>query len=508
MRDRNSQAKLNERLEFVGLDEKQRQSLASLGPVIGRSLDGALNVFYSKARVHSETSKFFSSEAHIQHAKERQVRHWENIASAKFDETYVEAVTAVGKTHARLGLEPRWYIGGYALIVESIIRSVIDSELSGFTMRSKRSKLGDDISAVVKAALVDMDYAISVYLEALSEQRVKAEGEQQKLKGEQDHAVAALDRALELLASGDLTAQLVEPVGEGFQSLKDNYNSSLHSVGVAISEIHAAVAMVSEQSQEISAATNDMARRTERQATALEETAAALEEISAISRQAQDRTREVQSLVRQSASEALASGSVVEEAIQAMSEIESSSKEMTAIIEVIDDIAFQTNLLALNAGVEAARAGEQGKGFAVVAQEVRELAQRSAKAAKEINVLIGRSAQDVLRGVTLVDKTGAALQSIGTQVRAIDEHMENIAKSSQEQATGISEINVAVGNMDTITQQNAAMVEESSAATVRLSEEASRLSSLVAGFKLANQGSASLSSRSSNQSYVRRLRSA
>ena len=252
-------------------------------------------------------------------------------------------------------------------------------------------------------------------------------------------------------------------------------------------EISQAVHLVNGQSREISVATNDMAKRTEHQASALEETAAALEEISTISRDAQTRTREVQQIVMQSAAEAVKSGTVVDEAVKAMSDIEDSSKRMTQIIGVIDEIAFQTNLLALNAGVEAARAGEQGKGFAVVAQEVRELAQRSATAAKEIKELIGRSSADVARGVQLVHGTGEALRSIGGQVRSINDHMASIARSAEEQAGGIANINAAVGNMDLITQQNAAMVEESSAATEKLSQEALRLAELVSGFKVAGQ---------------------
>ncbi|WP_313615825.1 globin-coupled sensor protein [Agrobacterium sp.] len=480
---------LQERLDFVGLDNRQRAALAELSTVIAASLDGALDVFYSKARVHPDTAKFFSSEANIQHAKSRQVGHWENIASARFDETYVEAVTTVGRTHARLGLEPRWYIGGYALILEQIVRRVIAAQMPGRLLRKKREKVSDGISAVMKAALVDMDYAISVYLESLDQDRKKAEQQQALLKQEQDVAIDALDRALATLASGDLTSPLTEQVAENFTALKDNYNSSLLGLGTAVAEIHRAVELVSAQSHEISSATNEMARRTEKQATALEETAAALEEISTISRQAQERTTEIQGLVHKSAMEAVDSGIVVEQAVVAMSQIESSSKEMTEIISVIDEIAFQTNLLALNAGVEAARAGDQGKGFAVVAQEVRELAQRSAKAAKEITALIGKSSEEVVRGVGLVNRTGAALQSIGEQVRSINDHMASISKSSQEQATGIAEINAAVGSLDNITQQNAAMVEESSAATAKLSDEAIKLEKLIANFKVPSHPS-------------------
>ncbi|WP_159952675.1 globin-coupled sensor protein [Rhizobium sp. 18065] len=486
MSNHSAQRQLNERLDFVGLDVDQRRSLAALSPTIGGSLDGALDTFYKKARVHPDTAHFFANEAHIQHAKSRQIDHWKRIAAATFDDSYVEAVSTVGRTHARLGLEPRWYIGGYALILESIVRSVVDQELSGLLHRRKAKKLGDDISSVVKAALVDMDYAISVYLDVLDTQRKQAEETQKHLKEEQDNVISALDSALNALAAGDLTAPLRQDMSSDFQSLKNNYNTSIGSLGAALAQISDSVETVSMQSNEISSATDDMAKRTETQASALEETAAALEQIATISRLAQSRTDDIQKVVLQSATEAAQSGVIVEEAVKAMSEIEGSSQRMTQIIGTIDEIAFQTNLLALNAGVEAARAGDQGKGFAVVAQEVRELAQRSAVAAKEIRELIGKSSTDVSRGVALVNDTGKILRTIGGQVQTIHEHMSTIVQSAKEQASGIAEINTAVSNMDLITQQNAAMVEETSAATMKMSAEAVRLGQLVSGFKVDN----------------------
>lgn len=480
----NAAARLKERLDFVELGETDKRSLAALAPTINASLDGALNSFYSKAKTHSETAKFFTSDAHIAHAKGRQVKHWETIASAKFDTAYVDAVSMVGRVHARLGLEPRWYIGGYALMLDGIIRAVVAEELKGFLVRGKAKKLADDISVVVKAALVDMDYAISVYLEILAEERTTAEDARTALKNDQDAAMHALGESLVKLSDGDLTATLDKALAPEFEGLKTDFNGSVTSLNAAMQQIGQSVNYVSSQSHEIASATNEMAKRTEQQAAALEETAAALEEISTISKQAQARTTEIQGIIAKSATDAAKSGEVVEQAVKAMSEIEESSQQMTQIIGTIDEIAFQTNLLALNAGVEAARAGEQGKGFAVVAQEVRELAQRSASAAKEIKVLIGKSSEDVNRGVVLVNTTGRALKDIGDQVRTINDFMTQIASSSHEQASGIAEINAAVTSLDQITQQNAAMAEESSAATQKLSSEAVSLADLVAGFKL------------------------
>ena len=367
---------LNERLQFVDLDTRQRDALKRALPTISASLDGALDTFYRKARATPETARFFSSEAHIQSAKGRQVKHWELIGSANFDTQYVDAVTTIGKTHARLGLEPRWYIGGYALILEAIVESVIAKHLEGFLYRKKAAALGGEITAIVKAALVDMDYAISVYLEALQEEREKSEAERQARNAEQEEALSALDASLTRLAGGDLTAGISKPLAPQFEGLRSNFNSAIAKLDDTLGAIV--------NSGELVHATDDMAKRTEQQAASLEETAAAVEEITTISREAAGRAEEARRVVRSATEEAERSGEVVEQAVGAMSAIQDSSGRITQIIGVIDQISFQTNLLALNAGVEAARAGEAGKGFAVVAQEVRELAQETAEAAKAI----------------------------------------------------------------------------------------------------------------------------
>ncbi|RYG97497.1 MAG: globin-coupled sensor protein, partial [Alphaproteobacteria bacterium] len=362
-------AQLNERLEFVNLTPADKRSLAALAPTINASLDGALNTFYAKAQKQPETAMFFKDGAHVAHAKARQARHWETIASAQFDADYVSAVSAVGRVHARLGLEPRWYIGGYALMLEGIIRAVVAGELKGLLVKGKARKLASDVSVIVKAAMIDMDYAISVYLEALAEQRTQVEIERAAIRAEQDAAMSALGEALARLSAGDLTASLDAPLADAFAKLQGDFNKAVASLGETISLVSQSVENVSSQSHEIAESTDEMAKRTEQQATALEETAAALEQIGALSKQAKVRTTEIHDIIVKSAEEASKSEEVVEQAINAMSDIEASSQRMTQIIGTIDEIAFQTNLLALNAGVEAARAGDKGKGFAVVAQE-------------------------------------------------------------------------------------------------------------------------------------------
>src|SRR5690606_31894959 len=220
-------------------------------------------------------------------------------------------------------------------------------------------------------------------------------------------------------------------------------------------------------------------------AASLEETAAALDEITATVNRTADGARQASRVVQTARNEAEASGAVVSDAVAAMTAIEQSSNQIGAIIGVIDEIAFQTNLLALNAGVEAARAGDAGRGFAVVASEVRALAQRSADAAKEIKTLITASGRQVEQGVALVGQTGQALGRIVAEVAEIDGLMSEISASAQEQATGLQQVNTAVNQMDQVTQQNAAMVEESTAASHSLAQEADVLAASVARFKVA-----------------------
>lgn len=476
---------LDERLNFLGLGQEQRQNLSDMKGVITGSLDASLDRFYAKARSVPETAKFFASEAHVQHAKGMQMKHWARIASGTFNSDYTDAVTAIGRTHARLGLEPRWYIGGYALMLDGIVKAVVNSELKGLFQEKKAKKLNDALTVTIKAALLDMDYSISVYLDVLAAERLKVEEEQAQMKREQEHVLELLNNALNKLANGDLTSSINEKTAPQFEGLIANFNAAVGNLAGAFSQIVEEANKISGNTRELTSATDDMARRTEQQAAALEETAAAVEEITTISKLSAQRSEEAKAIVESSAAEAARSRDVVTEAVKAMGAIEESSQKITQIISVIDEISFQTNLLALNSGVEAARAGEAGKGFAVVAQEVRELAQRSANAAKEIKTLITKSSEDVMQGVSLVNKTGQSLNTIGNKVDHIQEHITSLTKAAQEQSVGIQEISAAINSMDNLTQKNAAMVEETNAATHNLSDVSANLAALVSRFSVS-----------------------
>jgi methyl-accepting chemotaxis protein len=299
--------------------------------------------------------------------------------------------------------------------------------------------------------------------------------------------INSVSAALKSLAEGDLTARIEDRFSEKFEVLADNFNVSIRRLEDTIAAVAANASSVHVSAGEVTKASDSLSQRTEQQAASLEETAAALDQITATVRKTADGANEARQLVSTAKKDAETSSAVVHDTVTAMNGIEQSSKQISNIIGVIDEIAFQTNLLALNAGVEAARAGDAGRGFAVVATEVRALAQRSADAAKEIKALISGSGQQVQSGVTLVAETGKALGRIVEQVAKLNELISDIAASAREQATGLDQVNTAVNQMDQMTQQNAAMVEETTAASHSLASEADALSRLVGQFRIGGQ---------------------
>jgi len=319
---------------------------------------------------------------------------------------------------------------------------------------------------------------------AVEETRRAAEEARARTAAEQAAVVQALAAGLEQLAGCNLTFRIAEAFSPAYEQLRVDFNAAMDTLQKTVTVIADNAGGIRSGTGEISKASSDLARRTERQAASLEETAAAMDHITATVRSTAESARQASATAAAARSEAAQSGVVVNDAIKAMGDIETSARQITSIIGVIDEIAFQTNLLALNAGVEAARAGDAGKGFAVVASEVRALAQRSADAAKEIKTLISASSRQVEQGVDLVGRTGGALERIIQQVAALNEIVNDIASAAQAQASGAQQVNVAIGEMDKVTQQNAALVEESSAASVNLAHEASSLSGLVRRFRV------------------------
>ncbi|XDA97316.1 PAS domain-containing methyl-accepting chemotaxis protein [Sulfitobacter sp. LCG007] len=298
-------------------------------------------------------------------------------------------------------------------------------------------------------------------------------------------ATIAMRNALKSLADGNLDTRVNEDLGD-FDAIRHTYNDAVARIGsVMLGVLHQSGEILSEM-KGITDSCDQLSTRTERQAATLEESAAALEELTASVKSAAEVAKQARGQAEKAMSETEQSNGVVSDAVQAMNEIADSSKKISSITSVIDDIAFQTNLLALNAGVEAARAGDAGRGFAVVASEVRGLAQRSSEAAQEIAGLIEASSNQVARGVDLVGKTGESLKSIEDVVRSISESIINMATSSQEQASGLGDMNNAVGELDRVTQQNAGMAEEINSAVRMLLESIQKMQKEVQFFEVTD----------------------
>ncbi len=325
------------------------------------------------------------------------------------------------------------------------------------------------------------------HAEERNRERARDDAVREELSHHQAHVVASLAQGLGQLAGGQLAFRLLEPFPADYETLRVDFNGAMEKMQVTMTMVATNTAAIRSGTDEISSASDDLSRRTEQQAASLEETAAALDEITATVRKTAEGSKHAREVVSQAKQAAEQSGQVVRQAVDAMSGIEKSSSQIGNIIGVIDEIAFQTNLLALNAGVEAARAGDAGRGFAVVASEVRALAQRSAEAAKEIKALISASSTQVERGVDLVGQTGQALVTIVAQVAEINSIVSEIAASAQEQATGLDQVNKAVNQMDQVTLQNTAMVEETTAASHALSKETGELARLISMFQIGER---------------------
>ena len=484
---------LAHRLSFMKLDDAGRAAIRTLKPIVDAELPGILDGFYAQIRRFSEVGRFFSDAGRVEQAKNSQLRHWARISAGELDAAYFASVRTIGQTHARIGLELRWYIGGYALITEALFAAILASvwpkSQRSFGRKPETTKVEDVAAAagaLVKAVFLDMDIAISTYIDAAEEGRHRAEAANAAAAKKQAVVVEAITKGLEHLVMGDLTYRSAETFAPEYQKVQDDLNAAMTQLEQTIRAIARATREVASAAAEISSGTTDLSQRTEEQAASLEQTSASMEEISSTVRRNAENARQASDFTGNSRAVADRGGAVVAEAVAAMARIKESSGKIADIIGVIDEIARQTNLLALNAAVEAARAGEAGRGFAVVASEVRSLAQRSAQAAKDITGLIGNSTLQVQAGVDLVNRTGTSLTDIVDSVKKVAEIVGEIANASAEQSSGIEQVNKALTQMDEVTQQNSALVEQNAAAAQSLEQQSRNMDERVGFFQVGD----------------------
>lgn len=462
-----SESNLNERLSFYALAKGRTGGFGGVARALKKHLGGGLDRFYSAISQRDNLSDFFNDAKHMAQAKELQAKHWISVFENGVDQTFIDRATHIGQTHARIGLEPKWYVGGYALILEDVIMGIIAPGWQRY-LPWKRAE-AQKIVALIKVSLLDIDLALTSYF-------VDSEANSRRVSEE-------LGGALSALSKGKLTAQL-ENFPKEFRKIEEDFNNTVGSLNSTIGTVIAGVEAMTIGSSEIRSASSDLAARTEQQAASLEKTAAAIGQTTKEVQETAETTSKARQTITETTENAAQGAAIVSEAVTAMDQIEQSSREINDIIAVIDSIAFQTNLLALNAGVEAARAGETGKGFAVVASEVRALSQRCAEAADEVKSLISVSGKHVSSGVELVSKSGEAFASIREGVNELSEAVSHIAESTSVQANSLSQINSTVGDLDRSTQQNAAMAQECTAAAASLAGEAGTLGQSVQVFEV------------------------
>jgi methyl-accepting chemotaxis protein len=458
------------RLTFMEFGAEQRETLRSTRPLVSSVIGKALDRFYTRAAATPHTAAFFADSTQMARAKAAQEKHWVHLASAEFDHNYYQSVRRIGTTHARIGLEPRWYVGSYAIVLEHLLRGVqsrtpLWKRILGIFRPAAAAEAN---IAIVKAALLDMEISLSIYFEEAQSAR--------------ELAVTRLDEALASLAQGDLTGELTG-MPESFGALERSYNATLAKMRGVLTAINDGATRIDSGVSEIAQASEDLARRTQSNAASLEQTTAALSQMDGRLRNTATAAQSTVTRADQAIATVGEGRSVADFAVQAMGRVSESARGIDDVIEGVDKIAFQTRVLAMNAAVEAGRAGEAGRGFAVVADLVSALAMRAEEEAGRAREQLSSTQAEIQSAVGAVRKVDEALGTISDDVAQVHALLGAMANDNSAQATAITQISTAVGTMDRGTQQNAAMVEQTSAAARSLTGEVDTLTQLTATFR-------------------------
>ncbi len=460
---------LNQKLVHFHLDGAELDLLREVGKILAPKLDETLTLFYTRVQADPSLAGHFASDERISFARGAQKRHWERLLSGTFDAEYRASVDRIGRTHARIDLPLDVYMSAYSLASSDLIQT-----LTGLVPWRKRARLGAMIGVLTRAFALDIERVVATFF------RIQAE--------EQTIALTHIGLAIDKLAEGDLTHVIPGPEDSDFpvsyDPLRLKLTHATQKLQSVISDVTGAMGGLVKLVEEVTGAANDLAERTATQAASLEQTAAAVHELTENVSNSAVHCTDANAVAMKAETKAVEGVNAIGNAGGAMSRIHTSSNEIRNIIGLIDDIAFQTNLLALNAGVEAARAGHAGRGFAVVAEEVRALASSASNAAREINKLVSGSASEVELGVDAIEAAAGVLQDIVDSFREVTTLSTSIANASDEQSRALAEANSAIGQMDLLTQRNAAMVEQTTAAVTMMQEKANQVAQRLATLKV------------------------
>ncbi|GCD54173.1 methyl-accepting chemotaxis protein [Acetobacter pasteurianus] len=468
------------RLSFLGIADDEREILSRLRSELGPILDVALDKFYQRVNLTPELGHFFKNEEMMHSAQLRQKEHWETILSGVFGKKYIDNVIRIGTTHAKIGLDPQWYIAGYAILLDCIIQQLTARAAQKASRRNKSAdleRLGKDLGTLIKVALLDMDLSISIYLDKLRDEREKAEKDS-------NAALEVISQAIEKVAQGDMSVTLDKMVSEKAPRLTKSFNLLKDGIGGIVSEIREASGLVGDSTTSISHDVDSVISQTDLQVELIAKITAATAALEASISSVSKQTLAAEDAVKKCAIATENGNKNINDASEAMRQISAAWKTISDLVNSIDGIATQTNLLALNASVEAARVGEHGRGFSVVAEEIRKLSARTKKAAEDISAR-ARQSEALIKGATAsVEKTERLLEGINADVSAVSGAVSLINDEVDKQNKSATSNHHESSELQNVTRETANKTKRMTSTCQALTERSQTMHSLVSDFNV------------------------
>ncbi|APG89966.1 globin-coupled sensor protein [Sinorhizobium americanum] len=477
---------LLERLRFAGLDEGACALLRDRRQALSPRIELALRDLFHRLQTNPDAARHFDNDRQLDRLHDLQSSHWNVLTDARFDGLYAERVKVLADTEARMGLDPRWQLASHAVVLEHLIVGAIEDAWPKLPFgKARRDELCRLVAALVRAAFVDSEIAVSLRFNALRQQHQRQLSDQRK--GDESEVTALFSDFLQALADGNFGARLPTETADFYRPITSGLNAALDQIQQALLSGDKRASAAEDMVESLRSRTNAFSGAAGGEAEALTGQVAALGAMTERMRSGSIRISEAEAKASETRRAAERSGEIAGQAISAMADIEASAEKIGQIIGVIDEIAFQTNLLALNAGIEAARAGESGRGFAVVAQEVRALAQRSGEAAREIKQLVNGTKTQVEAGVEIVGQTQNAISSIVEQVISINAAVAGIAREAESQVSDLAAAASEIGGISTAMGRSATLAGEAAASTEDLHGTILELGQTIRRFRFERQ---------------------